>query len=322
MYRSLIRGVGGYLPEKVVTNHDLAETLETSHDWIVERTGIHQRHFARDDEFTSHMCVKAAQKALKSAGITAEDLGLIVIGTTTPDLTFPSTATIVQRELGNTTALCFDAVAACAGFLVALNIADNALKTGQAKYALVIGAESITKLLDMNDRSTAVLFGDGAGAVILEAVPEAEAGNRGIMGIDMQSDGRYGDILNTSGGPSSTRTLGKLQMDGQEVYKHAVTKLLDSAKKILTKHALTGDDIDWMIPHQANIRIVESVAGRLGMPMSKVVTTMDKHANTSAASIPLALWVAVNDGRVKEGDLILHEAIGGGLVWGSALVRF
>lgn len=321
--RAEIIGVGGYLPETVVTNHDFAKQIETSHEWIVERTGIHQRHFASEGEYTSDLCVKAAMRALEQAGISAEDLDYIIVGTTTPDRTFPSTATIVQRKLGNGKALGFDVAGVCAGFLVALNVANNFLRVGQGRYALVLGAECLTKMLDMNDRSTCVLFGDGAGAVILESkeIQDAEK-DSGVIGVHLQSDGRFGDILTADGGPSSTGSVGRLRMDGQEVYKHAVTKLFDSAKTTLEHYHLKGEEIDWFIPHQANLRIITSVAERLNMAPEKVITTVQKHANTSAASIPLALWVAQEEGRLKKGDLILHEAIGGGLVWGSALVRY
>ncbi len=321
--RSEITGIGGYLPENVVTNHDFAKRMDTSHEWIVERTGIHQRHFAGEGEFTSDLCVKAAERALDQAGLTAEELDYIIVGTTTPDRTFPSTATIVQRKLGNRKALGFDVAGVCAGFLVALNVANNFLRVGQGKYALVIGAECLTKMLDMEDRSTCVLFGDGAGAVVLEGKElENPKVDSGIIGVHLQSDGRFNDILTADGGPSSTGSVGRLRMDGQEVYKHAVTKLFDSAKTTLDHYNLTGEDIDWFIPHQANLRIISSVAERLNMSSDKVITTVQKHANTSAASIPLAMWVAQSEGRLKKGDLILHEAIGGGLVWGSALVRY
>ena len=321
--RSLIIGCGGYLPEKVVTNHDLAKTVETSDEWIVERTGIRKRHFAAKDQATSDLAVKAALVALQDAKIRAEDLDLIIVSTATPDRTFPATATIVQAKLGNSKALAFDVAGVCAGFLLGLNVADNYLKLGQAKYALVIGAESLTSLLDMDDRRTCVLFGDGAGAVVIEAKNKDEIDNdRGILSIKMQSDGQFHHILYSDGGPSTNGKVGKLRMDGQEVYRHAVTKLTDSAKRMLASYALTADDIDWFIPHQANIRIIESVAQKLTFPMDKVVLTVQDHANTSAASIPLALWVARLDGRLKPGDLILHEAIGGGLIWGSALIRF
>lgn len=321
--RSVIVGCGGYLPEKVVTNHDLAKIVDTSDEWITERTGIRKRHFAAKDQPTSELAVKAAHVALQNARIRAEDLDLIVVATATPDRTLPSTAVIVQGKLGNNKGLAFDVAGVCAGFLLALNVVDNFLKSGQGKYALVIGAEAMTSLLDMGDRRTCVLFGDGAGAVVVEAKNRDDiGGDRGVLGVHLQSDGHLHNILYSDGGPSTNGKVGKLRMDGQEVYRHAVTKLTDSAKRILASHELMVDDIDWFIPHQANIRIIESVAQKLKFPMDKVVLTVQDHANTSAASIPLALWVASAEGRVKAGDLILHEAIGGGLIWGSALVRF
>lgn len=322
LWRSVITGVGGYLPSRVLTNHDLAEIVETSHEWIVERTGIHQRHFAEENELTSHLCAKAAQCALENAGKESQGIDLIVVATASPDLTFPSTAAFTQKLLKNTKALAFDVSGVCAGFLLALQVADNFLRLNPGKTALVIGGETFSRLLDMEDRRTNVLFGDGAGAVVLESTSPEQAGDRGILGIHLQTDGQFSDILYTDGGPSLTGTSGKIRMLGQEVYRHAVTKLTDSALKILDTYMITVNDIDWFIPHQANVRIIESVAQRLSLPLEKIVLTVDKHANTSAASIPLALWTATQDKRVKPGDLILHEAIGGGLIWGSALVRF
>ena len=320
-HRSVIVGCGHYLPQNVVTNEELSKTVDTTHEWIVERTGIHQRHFAAHGELTSDMAFDAAKKALKMAGIDGQDLDLIVLATTTPDLTFPSTATKVQAMLGNTKGLAFDVFAVCAGYLVALNVADNFIRLGQAKTALVIGAERLSSLLDMQDRSTCVLFGDGAGATVLKAF-DAQETDRGIIGIHMQSDGNYRHILCTDGGVASTGTPGKVFMEGREVFRHAVTKLADSADATLTHYQVDPKDLDWLIPHQANIRIIEGMAKKLHMSMDKVITTVHKHANTSAASIPLALSCALEEGRIKEGDLILHEAIGGGLVWGSALLRF
>lgn len=319
-FRSVIAGCGHYLPENIVTNEELSKRVDTSHEWIVERTGIHQRHFARPDELTSDMALAASRMALKNAQVAGEDIDIIVLATTTPDLTFPSTATRVQALLGNTKGFAFDVSAVCAGYLVALNVADNFIRLGQAKSALVIGAERLSGLLDMDDRSTCVLFGDGAGATVLKAVPSDE--KRGIIGIHMQSDGNFRDILCTTGGVASTGTPGKVHMDGKEVFRHAVTKLADSADKTLKHYQVDPEDLDWLVPHQANIRIIEGMARKLQMSMDKVVTTVHKHANTSAASIPLAMSCAVQEGRIKQGDLILHEAIGGGLVWGSALLRF
>lgn len=321
-WRSVITGVGGYLPQRIVTNHDLAKVVDTSHEWIVERTGIHQRHFAAKDEVTSYLCAKAAECALKNAGKDIQEIDLIIVATASPDLTFPSTAALTQKLLKNTNALAFDVAGVCAGFLLALQVADNFLKLGQAKAALVIGGETFSRLLDMEDRRTNVLFGDGAGAIVLESMDPASAGDRGVLGVHLQTQGQFSDILYTDGGPSSTGQSGKIRMLGQEVYRHAVVKLTESAIDILAQYNLNISDIDWFIPHQANVRIIESVAQRLNLPLEKVIVTVDKHANTSAASIPLALWTATQDGRVKPGDLILHEGIGGGLIWGSALVRY
>ncbi len=321
-WRSVIAGVGGYLPRRVLTNYDLAEVVDTSHEWIVERTGIHQRHFAEENELTSHLCAKAAECALNNAGKDINEIDLIIVATASPDLTFPSTAALTQKLLKNSKALAFDVAGVCAGFLLALQVADNFIRLGQAKTALVIGGETFSRLLDMEDRRTNVLFGDGAGAVVLEGMSPEQAGDRGILGVHLQTEGQLSDILYTDGGPSLTGHSGKIKMLGQEVYKHAVMKLTDSAIKILAEYNITIDDIDWFIPHQANVRIIESVAQRLNLPREKIVVTVDKHANTSAASIPLALWTATQEGRVKQGDLILHEGIGGGLIWGSALVRY
>jgi len=321
-WRSVITGVGGYLPQRILTNHELATVVDTSHEWIVERTGIHQRHFAEKDELTSHLCAKAAQCALKNAGKDIKEIDLIIVATASPDLTFPSTAALTQKLLKNTNALAFDVAGVCAGFLLALQVADNFLRLKQAKTALVIGGETFSRLLDMEDRRTNVLFGDGAGAIVLESMEPEKAGTRGVFGVHLQTDGQFSDILYTDGGPSLTGQAGKIRMSGQEVYRHAVVKLTDSAVKILADYNITIDDIDWFIPHQANVRIIESVAQRLNLSPEKIIVTVDKHANTSAASIPLALWAATQDGRVKQGDLILHEAIGGGLIWGSALIRY
>ncbi len=321
--KSVITSTGSYLPERVVTNHNLAETMETSHDWIVERTGIHQRHFAASDQATSDLAVGAAKEALERAGLTANDIDLIVVATASADNTFPSCATRVQDKIGNTSGLAFDVAGACAGYLIAMNVADSFLRLGKSKRALVIGAEKISSLLDQDDRSTFVLFGDGAGAIILEAQEENESNkDRGIIGVDMKSDGRFFDILNTDGGPSSTGDLGRIRMEGREVFKHAVTKLAESAEGTLKRYNVDPAELDWLIPHQANIRIIDGMRKKLNMDENKVITTVHNHANTSAASIPLALHDAVKAGKIKQGDLILHEAIGGGLVWGSALLRF
>ena len=321
--KSVIVGTGSYLPENIVTNHKLAETVETSHDWIVERTGIHQRHFVAKGQTTSDLATKAAQEALERANLTPNDIDLIIVATASPDNTFPSCATRVQDKLGNTKGLAFDVAAACSGYLLGLNVADSFLRMNKAKRALVIGAETISSLLDMADRTTCVLFGDGAGAVILEAVEDKDnPEGRGLMGVDMESDGRYFDILHADGGPSSTGTIGNIRMSGQEVFKQAVTKLAKSAETTLAKYNVTPEALDWLIPHQANARIIEGMRRKLNMDENKVIVTVDKHANTSAASIPLALHDAVKAGKIKQGDLILHEAFGGGLIWGSALLRF
>ncbi len=321
--KSVIIGTGSYLPGTPVSNDKLAETVDTSHEWIVERTGIHQRYFAKKGQGTSDLATKAAQEALENANLQPNDIDLIIVATASPDNTFPACATRVQHKLGNTKGLAFDVAAVCAGYLLGLNVADSFLRLGKAKRALVIGAETISNLLDMEDRTTCVLFGDGAGAVVLEATEAKDnPQNRGLIGVDLESDGRYFDILHADGGPSSTGSVGKLRMTGQEVFKHAVTKLAKSAKTTLKKYKVSPDELDWLIPHQANARIIEGMRRKLDMDESKVIVTVAQHANTSAASIPLALHEAVKSGKVKEGDLILHEAIGGGLVWGSALLRF
>ncbi len=320
-FRSVISGCGHYLPDNVITNEELSKTVDTSHQWIVERTGIHQRQFALEGQLTSDLAFEASKRALEKAGVDAKELDLIVVATATPDVTFPSTGTRLQAKLGNITGLAFDVAAVCAGYLLALNVADNFLKLGQSKTALVVGAETLSRLLDMQDRRTCVLFGDGAGAVVLKAVPSDQT-DRGVIGIHMQSDGNFHDILYADGGVSSTGTRGKVYMEGREVFRHAVTKLAASAEKTLCDYKIDPEDLDWLIPHQANLRIIEGMAKKLNMSMEKVITTVQHHANTSAASIPLALSHAVEKGQVKEGDLILHEAIGGGLVWGSGLVRF
>ena len=312
-------GCGAYLPPRIVTNDELCKIVDTSDEWIIERTGIIQRHFAESDQKTSDLATAAAKSALDHAGLSAQDIDLIVLATTTPDYTFPATATLVQHNLGNRTALAFDVAAACSGYLVALNIVDMYLKTGQAQHAMVIGADVYSRLLDMEDRRTCVLFGDGAGAVIFKAVPATET-DRGIMGVHMQSDGGYTDLLYAGGAPTE-QALPKITMVGREVYKHAVTKLTDAATSILQRYQIQLEQVDWMIPHQANLRIIEGMAKKLHMPMNKVVTTVQQHSNTSAASIPLALTTAIHDGRVQPGQIILHEAIGGGLVWGAALLR-
>lgn len=314
--KSLIRSVGGYLPTRIVTNQKLSETVDTSHEWIVERTGIEARHFAEDTQLTSDLATAAALDALASADLSPQDIDMVIVATTTPDCIFPSTATRVQDKLGMKHGLAFDVSAVCAGFMVALNVADGFIKTGQAKRILVIGAELLSRLLDMKDRRTCVLFADGAGAVVLEATdPENE---RGIIGIHMQSDGSLYEVLHATG----TKDNATIHMQGQELFRHAVLKLAAAAESVLARYSIDPQSLDWLIPHQANLRIIEGMAKKLGMSMDKVITTVQHHANTSAASIPLALNHAVKMGKVKVGDLILHEAIGGGLVWGAGLVRF
>ncbi len=318
---SVVRGVGGYLPEKVLTNEDIAKMVDTTDAWITARTGIRKRHIAADGETTSDLGTKAAQRALDAAGLTPDDIDLIVMATATPDYTFPATATIVQHKLGITRGAAFDLQAVCSGFVFATATADNFLVRGQFERALVIGAETFSRILDWSDRSTCVLFGDGAGAVVLERQERAKAGDRGIKGIHLRTDGRYKDLLYVDGGPSTTQTVGHLRMVGNQVFKHAVGKISESVLASLRQANLAVNDIDWFVPHQANQRILSAVAERLGLEEGKIVSTVATHGNTSAASIPLALDAAVSDGRVKAGDLVLIEAIGGGLAWGSALIR-
>ncbi|MDV7338644.1 beta-ketoacyl-ACP synthase III [Terasakiella sp. A23] len=319
--RSKILGCGSYLPDNCVTNDELAKTVDTSDDWIVARTGIKQRYIAPKDELTSDLARKAALKAIEHAGIDAQEIDLIILGTTTPDNTFPSTATKVQAQLGINHGFAMDVQAVCSGFMYALATADNFLKAGQGKTALVIGAETFTRLLDWEDRTTCVLFGDGAGAVILRA-EDATDESGGIISTHLHSDGRHQDILMVDGGPSLTQTTGHVHMAGKEVFRHAVVNLADVVKEALEENNLTSDDIDWIVPHQANKRILDGTAKKLKISADKVVVTVDQHANTSAASIPLALDAAVRDGRIKRGDLLILEAMGGGLTWGSALVRW
>ncbi len=317
--RSVVLGCGSYLPSRVVTNAELAERVDTSDEWIVQRTGISQRHIAADGETTSDLAFAAATRALAHAGVAVEELDLIVLATATPDNTFPATATKVQARLGMVRGAAFDVQAVCSGFAFALATADNFLKAGQARTALVIGAETFSRILDWSDRQTCVLFGDGAGAVVLRAEENSE---RGILSTHIHSDGRFYDLLYVDGGPSSTMTTGHLRMEGKEVFRHAVQRLSEVVEETLAAHSLTPGDIRWLIPHQANRRIIDSVGKKLNLPTDRVVITVDRHANTSAASIPLALCEAVMDGRIKRGDLILVEAMGGGLTWGAGLIRW
>ena len=325
--RSRILGCGSYLPARVLSNDELATQIETSNDWIVTRTGIQRRHIAADGEVTSDLGAQAARRALDHAGIAAADVDLIVLATSTPDDTFPATATQVQAKLGLTTGAAFDVQAVCSGFVFALAVADNFIRAGQAETALVIGAETYSRILDWEDRGTCVLFGDGAGAVVVSRTTELAGPASGgqppaILSTHLHSDGRHRDILYVDGGPSRTGTVGKLRMSGREVFRHAVSCLAQVAEEALAANGLAIGDVDWLIPHQANRRILEGVAKKLSVPAERVISTVEIHANTSAASIPLALDLAVRDGRIMAGDLILFEAIGGGLTWGAALVRW
>ena len=321
--RAVVTGCGGYLPEKVLTNKDLARMVDTSDEWIVQRTGIRERHIAGDGEFTSHLATAAARIALDGAGMPASDLDLIVVATATPDETFPATATRVQNALGMRRGAAFDVQAVCSGFIYALNIADNFIRLGQSSAALVIGAETFSRIVDWQDRSTCVLFGDGAGAVVLRAEEGAgTAADRGVLSNHLHSDGRHHDLLFVDGGPSSTGTVGHLRMAGRDVFRHAVSNLAAVMEEALAANGLTAEDVDWVVPHQANQRIIKSTSAKLDMPDEKVIVTVDHHANTSAASIPLALAEAVGDGRIKPGDLCLLEAMGGGFAWGASLVRW
>lgn len=320
--RACIEGVGAYLPERVLSNAELAGMVDTSDEWIRARTGITERRIAADGETTSALAVKAAEAALLDAGLTANAVDLIVVATATPDRTFPATAALVQGELGVTRGFAFDVQAVCSGFLYALSVADNALARGQADTALVIGAETFSRILDWSDRTTCVLFGDGAGAVVLQAREEpAGAGGRGVMGSHLRSDGRHSNLLYVDGGPSETKTVGHLRMLGSQVFKHAVVNISEAIESVAARAGVPLSDVDWFVPHQANQRILEAVAKRLSLDEDRVISTVARHGNTSAASVPLALHEAVRDGRVKRGDLVLFEAMGGGLTWGAALAR-
>jgi 3-oxoacyl-[acyl-carrier-protein] synthase-3 len=323
MIRTTIEGCGSYLPARIVTNEELARQVETSDEWIRQRTGIRQRHIAADGEMTSHLATQAADAALRASGRNASEIDLIVLATATPDETFPATATRVQAQLGMTRGAAFDVQAVCAGFVYAVSVADSMIKTGLAHRALVIGAETFSRILDWQDRGTCVLFGDGAGAVVVAAEEGTGANtDRGVLASVLRSDGRQHDILYVDGGPSSTRTTGFLRMEGKEVFKHAVTNMAQVVGETMAQVGLQPSDISWLVPHQANQRIIDGTGRKLGLPAERVVSTVAQHANTSAASIPLALDVAVRDGRIKRGDLLLFEAIGGGLAWGANLVRW
>ncbi|MFV1441991.1 beta-ketoacyl-ACP synthase III [Phaeobacter sp. JH18-32] len=320
--RAVIVGTGHYLPERVVENAEFEATLDTSDEWIRSRSGIERRHFAADGETTSFMATKAAEKALGDAGLTADDIDAIVVATSTADLTFPSAATMVQAQLGMTRGFAFDVQAVCAGFVYALSNANALVASGQAEKVLVIGAETFSKIMDWSDRSTCVLFGDGAGALVLEAQDGAgTSADRGILATDLNSDGRYKDLLYVDGGVS-TQNTGHLRMQGNQVFRHAVEKLASTANTALERAGLTAADVDWIVPHQANIRIIQGTAKKMGLPMEKVVVTVQDHGNTSAASIPLALSVGKERGQIKQGDLVVTEAIGGGLAWGSVVLRW
>lgn len=320
--RSVIAGVGAYLPERILSNAELAARVDTTDEWITERTGIKQRHVAAEGEYTSDLAIAAARQALERAGLDGKDLDLIVVATTTPDNTFPATAAKVQAALGRPGIPAFDVQAVCSGFVYALGVVDNFIKVGQAETALVIGAETFTRLLDWNDRATCVLFGDGAGAVVLKAAQgQGTAADRGILSTHLHSDGRHYDMLMVDGGPSVTQTTGHVHMKGREVFRHAVVNLADTVREAIEANHISIQDVDWLVPHQANRRILDSTAEKLSVDPSKVIITVDKHANTSAASIPLALNQGVTDGRIKPGQLVLMEAMGGGFTWGSALVR-
>lgn len=317
--RSVLLGVGSHLPERVLTNAELAKRVDTSDEWITERTGIRQRHIAADDEKTSDLACHASVKALKAAGKTADEIDLVIVATATPDLTFPATAARVQAELGVTHGAAFDLQAVCSGFIFALATADNFLVRGQAKRALVIGAETFSRIVDWEDRGTCVLFGDGAGAVVLEA--QEDSGERGVISTFLRTDGRMHDLLYVDGGPSETRSVGKLRMVGNAVFRQAVEHISGAMLEACARAGVPLDAVDWFVPHQANQRILDGVARKLGIDVDRVVSTVALHGNTSAASVPLALDIAVQDGRIKKGDLVLMEALGGGLTWGAALVR-
>jgi 3-oxoacyl-[acyl-carrier-protein] synthase-3 len=316
--RSVIKGTGSALPVRRVDNAELAQKVDTTDEWIVERTGIRSRYIAGVGETTVTLATEAAIKALDAAGLKATDIGLIVLATATPDQTFPSSATKVQAALGINDCIAFDVHAVCTGFLYALSVADSMLRGGSAKAALVIGAETFSRILDWEDRTTCVLFGDGAGALVLAA----EEGEAGVLATRLHADGRHNDMLYVDGGPSTTGTVGKLRMKGREVFRHAVVNLADVLSEVLGAANLTAADVNWVVPHQANMRILDATARKLGLPAEKVVVTVDRHANTSAASVPLALDTAVRDGRIQRGDLLVLEAMGGGFTWGAAAVRY
>jgi 3-oxoacyl-[acyl-carrier-protein] synthase III len=319
MIASRVTGVGSALPKRVMTNDDISKIVDTTHDWIVERTGIHARHIAGEGETTRTLAVEAARKALDAANVPAADIDLIVLATSTPDNTFPATATLVQNDLGIRHGAAFDVQAVCSGFVYALVTADALIKAGQAKHALVIGSETFSRILDWTDRTTCVLFGDGAGAVVLSAT--AADGRTGLLAAKLRADGRYSDKLYVDGGPSTTQTVGHLRMEGREVFKHAVVNIASVMDQVMQEAGVKPSDVDWFVPHQANRRILEGTARKLGISQDKIILTLDKHGNTSAASIPLAFDEGVRDGRIKPGNLLLLEAMGGGFTWGACLLR-
>ena len=321
---SQLAGCGSYLPQNVVTNDDLAKKVDTTDEWIIARTGVKQRHFVADEEFTSDIALEASKRALEHAGVDGAEIDLIVVGTTTPDRTFPATAVRLQKDLGCGSGAAFDVQAVCSGFIYALSIVDSMIQTGQAKTALVVGADTLSRLINWQDRTTCVLFGDGAGAVVVKAVEveEQSTDNAGILSTHIHSDGNLEELLYCDGGPSTTQSSGYITMVGKEVFRHAVTNLAAVVNEALEANDLHNSDIDWLVPHQANKRIIDSTVKKLKMSMDKVILTVEDHANTSAASIPLALDHGVREGLIKRGDLLLMEAMGGGLTWGAALVRW
>ena len=321
MRRSVLLGTGSALPRRALGNEELARMVDTSDEWIVERTGIRNRYVAGDDETTSSLATEACRKAIEAAGIEAETIDLIVLATATPDQTFPATATIVQDALGCNGGIAFDVAAVCSGFLYALAVADSMLRSGMANRALVIGSETFSRILDWEDRSTCVLFGDGAGAIVIEAQEDGAAEPRGILATRLHADGAHNQLLYVDGGPSTTGTVGKLRMKGREIVRHAVVNLSQVLKEVLDEAGVAIEDIDWLVPHQANARILEATAKKLSMPPEKVIMTVGQHANTSAASVPLALDAAIRDGRIGKGDLVMLEAMGGGFTWGASLIR-
>jgi len=321
MRRSVMLGTGSALPRRAVGNEELAQRVDTSDEWIVERTGIRNRYIADEGETTSTLATEAARKAIEAAGIEATSIDLIILATATPDQTFPATATIVQDNLGSNRCIAFDVAAVCSGFLYALGVADSMLRSGMANRALVIGAETFSRILDWEDRATCVLFGDGAGAIVLEAREQSGDKPRGLLATRLRADGAHNQLLYVDGGPSTTGTVGKLRMKGREVFRHAVVNLSEVLQEALDEAGIDKSQIDWLVPHQANARILEATAKKLGLPPEKVVMTIDQHANTSAASVPLALDAAIRDGRIHEGDLVMLEAMGGGFAWGASLLR-